>query len=41
MVGLGFCLTMLIGFALGENITMHRVLGVLLICEGVWLVANT
>ncbi|MDD4915655.1 MAG: hypothetical protein PHW13_11545 [Methylococcales bacterium] len=41
LVGLGFALTAMVGFALGENITMHRILGILIICEGVWLVANT
>lgn len=41
LVGLGFGLTVLIGMMLGENITAFRVLGILLICEGVWLVANS
>jgi multidrug transporter EmrE-like cation transporter len=41
LVGLGFGLTVLIGMALGETVTAFRVLGVLLICEGVWLVANS
>jgi multidrug transporter EmrE-like cation transporter len=41
LVGLGFGLTVLIGMALGESITAFRVLGVLLICQGVWLVANS
>lgn len=41
LVGLGFGLTVLLGMALGENITGLRVLGVLLICEGVWLVTNS
>ena len=41
LVGLGFGLTVLVGMALGESITTYRVLGVLLICEGVWLVANS
>ena len=41
LVGLGFGLTVLVGMALGESITAYRVLGVLLICQGVWLVANS
>jgi multidrug transporter EmrE-like cation transporter len=41
LVGLGFGLTVLVGMVLGESITAMRVLGVLLICEGVWLVVNS
>jgi uncharacterized membrane protein len=41
LVGLGFGLTVLVGMAMGESVTALRVLGVLLICEGVWLVANS
>lgn len=41
LVGLGFGLTVLIGMVLGESVTPLRLLGVLLICEGVWLVANS
>lgn len=41
LVGLGFGLTVMVGMALGENVTAFRVLGILLICEGVWLVANS
>ncbi|MDT4289830.1 hypothetical protein RO575_09675 [Methylomonas sp. MO1] len=41
LVGLGFALTVLIGMLLGETVTAFRVLGILLICEGVWLVANS
>lgn len=41
LVGLGFGLTVLVGMAFGENVTTLRVLGVLLICEGVWLVTNS
>ncbi len=38
LVGLGFGLTLLIGMMLGESVTSLRVLGVLLICQGIWLV---
>lgn len=41
LVGLGFGITVLVGMVLGENITAFRLLGILLICEGVWLVANS
>jgi hypothetical protein len=41
LVGLGFGLAVLVGMALGESVTSFRVLGVLLICQGVWLVANS
>lgn len=41
LVGLGFAVTVLIGMLMGESVTGLRVLGVLLICEGVWLVANS
>ena len=41
LVGLGFGLTVLVGMVLGESISAYRVLGVVLICEGVWLVANS
>jgi multidrug transporter EmrE-like cation transporter len=39
LIGLGIGLTVLLGMVYGENITALRVLGVLLICEGVWLIA--
>ena len=41
LVGLGFALTVLVGMVLGESVSALRVLGILLICEGVWLVANS
>jgi len=41
LVGVGFGITIIIGICLGENITALRILGVLLICQGVWLVANS
>jgi len=39
LVGLGFALTLFVGFFLGENITLVRALGVLFICTGVALVS--
>ena len=41
LVGLGFALTVLVGFLLGEQMTMLRVAGVALICSGVWMVAKS
>jgi len=41
LVGIGFGLTAIVGMALGESISALRILGILLICEGVWLVANS
>jgi multidrug transporter EmrE-like cation transporter len=41
LVGMGFALTVLIGFLLGEQVTLARVAGVLLICSGVALVARS
>lgn len=38
LVGLGFLLSALVGFALGESVTVLRGLGVLLIISGVLLV---
>lgn len=40
MVGLGFLFTIIIGWIIGENITTLRILGTLLICIGIYLVAN-
>ncbi len=37
--GLGFALAIMIGFLIGEQVTMMRVLGVLLICAGVFVVS--
>jgi len=39
LVGMGFLLTVLIGFLFGEDVTLHRVTGVAFISLGVWLVA--
>lgn len=41
LVGLGFVLTLLVGIFVGEQITVLRMLGVLMICTGVWLVATS
>lgn len=41
LVGMGFLLTVLIGFLFGEDITPHRVFGVAFISAGVWLVASS
>jgi len=38
--GLGFALALMVGFMLGEQVTMMRVLGVLLICAGVFIVSG-
>ena len=39
LVGLGFLLSVAVGFALGETVTLLRALGVLLIVAGVFIVA--
>ena len=39
LVGLGFLLSVAVGFALGETVTLLRALGVLLIVLGVFIVA--
>lgn len=41
LVGLGFAFTVVIGFMLGEGITITRVAGVALICAGVLLVGRS
>lgn len=41
LVGLGFILTVAIGFFIGENVTITRALGVCLIAMGVAIVART
>ena len=41
LVGLGFALTLLIGWLAGEQVTLQRIGGVLLICAGVWIVGRT
>lgn len=40
LVGLGFALTMIIGFMAGEQVTIARVIGVFMICGGIVLVSN-
>lgn len=41
MVGAGFALSGIAGYLLGEHISLHRALGICLICVGVWVVART
>lgn len=41
LVGLGFVFTVLIGWAIGEQVTTTRILGVALICLGVILVGRS
>jgi len=41
LVGFGFALTVMIGWLIGEAVTTLRVIGVVLICAGVWVVART
>lgn len=41
LVGLGFILTVIVGALAGEEVTPSRVLGVIMISAGVWLVART
>ncbi|WP_295388024.1 hypothetical protein [uncultured Thiodictyon sp.] len=37
--GLGFALAVMVGFLIGEEVTLVRTLGVLLICAGVYVVS--
>jgi multidrug transporter EmrE-like cation transporter len=37
--GLGFALAVIVGFMIGEEVTLMRILGVLLICAGVFVVS--
>jgi multidrug transporter EmrE-like cation transporter len=41
LVGLGFVLTVIIGFLAGEQVAIPRVIGVTLICAGVFLVGRS
>ena len=41
LVGLGFAITVLVGFVLGEQVGLLRIMGVLLICCGVFIVSRT
>lgn len=41
LVGLGFALTVVIGFMAGENVTVPRVIGVTLICTGIFLMSRS
>ena len=41
LVGLGFIFTVIVGALAGEEVTAFRVLGVIMISVGVWLVASS
>jgi drug/metabolite transporter (DMT)-like permease len=41
LVGLGFIVTLLVGFWLGEQVSWDRVLGCCLICLGIYLVVRS
>ena len=41
LVGLGFAATLLIGWSIGEHVTIVRAIGVVLICAGVALVGRS
>lgn len=41
LVGLGFTFTVAIGIMVGENVTLSRMIGVALICAGVFLVGRS
>ncbi len=41
LVGLGFVFTVSIGFLIGEQVTALRMIGVVLICVGVFIVARS
>lgn len=41
LVGLGFALTVVIGFVVGEQVSFARAFGVGLICTGVFVVSQT
>jgi multidrug transporter EmrE-like cation transporter len=41
LVGLGFAFTVAIGFIAGEHVTIPRMIGVTLICAGVFLVGRS
>jgi len=41
LVGLGFALTVVVGYLLGEQVTPARVVGVTLICAGVFVMGRT
>ena len=41
LVGIGFSLTVIIGFMLGEQVTLMRTLGVMMICAGVFIVSRS
>jgi multidrug transporter EmrE-like cation transporter len=40
LVGIGFAITLVIGYIAGENINISRAIGVGLICAGVFMVGG-
>lgn len=41
LVGAGFAVAAVIGLLAGEHVTLTRLLGIALICAGVWLIGQT
>jgi drug/metabolite transporter (DMT)-like permease len=41
LVGLGFIFTLVVGYFVGEQVTAARVMGVLLVCAGVYLIGGS
>jgi drug/metabolite transporter (DMT)-like permease len=41
LVGLGFALTVVVGYMAGEHVTLPRIIGVTLICAGVFLASRS
>ncbi len=41
LVGLGFVFTAMVGALIGEQVSIQRFSGILMICLGVWVVART
>lgn len=41
LVGIGFLLTAIIGFMVGENLTIMRIAGIICISLGVWMISST
>jgi len=41
LVGLGFVFSVVVGYLLGEQVTILRVIGVMMICVGVFLVGRS
>ena len=41
LVGLGFALTAIVGWMVGEQVTLYRAMGVALICVGVFIIGGS